>query len=773
MITTKNNDKFSISGSKLETYLSCPKKYYYSFVRKLQKPYGQKAPLLAFDQALHKSLGSFYKFHNKLELFDFNKLLKSLNYNWHSNDYESEEQSEELKATAASFLKTYFETYCKGEDHHADQDNFFKAEMGDIIYSGKIDRIDQNPDGTLEIIDYKTGKMPLGGAEELANTLSIQLLFAACDVLWPMQVKRLTYIYLKENKVLYVERNEEQIEAAKVKLFDAVKAISKEEFEPKASNACAWCDYKSQCPEGQKAAISMAKLRLYLDCPKKYSFKYLEKVQTKSETKPALLFYNYITTMLYNIYKEQKIYSTEKLLEHAEKALLSHPELDEEARKDLLSKCQSAFSYINKILKTDGFKNVLELKPDLRASKDNMLLNLQAHRIDKLPNGKRQIVVYKTGKAASTENELKNDTTSALFWYIGKELYGDELDSIAFVYLIPGITVTFVPDSVAIDHLKDSLLAFVGEKAFEGCKGSLCSWCDYYGPCPEWKIKPHETAGETQEEFRKRIRLSYSKMSLYLNCPRSYKKVYVDGVRSKPQPYFDFGTAIHETFEHIFDPSRVWTTKPTLEDLIGEYEVVRLKYRSGMHTPEIEEKYHQDGIRQLTLYYNQFMKDNDFRPAHAIEEYFEIPCGKYAVMTGFIDRIDKLPDGTYEILDYKTEPTLRPQEEVDHDKQLSIYFMAAENTLGLKVSKLSLLMLDHDKKIETTRNHDDIPSVIEAIDKTAYDMIHETEFAPKKNKYCKSCDYLADCPLKAEILADQELISMQKFEAPDLIEPKE
>ena len=83
--------------------------------------------------------------------------------------------------------------------------------------------------------------------------------------------------------------------------------ISKEEFEPKASNACAWCDYKSQCPEGQKAAISMAKLRLYLDCPKKYSFKYLEKVQTKSETKPALLFYNYITTMLYNIYKEQKI----------------------------------------------------------------------------------------------------------------------------------------------------------------------------------------------------------------------------------------------------------------------------------------------------------------------------------------------------------------------------------------------------------------------------------------------------------------------------------
>ena len=125
--------------------------------------------------------------------------------------------------------------------------------------------------------------------------------------------------------------------------------------------------------------------------------------------------------------------------------------------------------------------------------------------------------------------------------------------------------------------------------------------------------------------------------------------------------------------------------------------------------------------------------------------------------------VENISDETYEILDYKTEPTLRTQQAVDEDKQLSIYYWAAEETMGLKISKLSLLMLDHDKKIETFRSRENIPHVIEAIDKTAYEMLTETEFKPKMNKYCKSCDHLNSCPLKEEILKNDALISMKKF----------
>lgn len=762
--------KLYITGSRLETYITCPKKYYFANVRKLQKPFGASSPLLAFDQSLHKTLTSFYRFHNQEEPFDYAKLLKCLDYNWHSSNYETAEISAEYKETAANFLKNYFEKYCNGKDRHYDTDLFFKTEIAGIEYGGKIDRIDKNEDGTFEIIDYKTGKMPTNGVSELEESLAVQLLFLACDSMYPNSVKRLTYIYLKDNETLYVNRNDYKLQEALKEFKTISNYVMQGKFEAKPSNACSWCDYKNNCPEGQKNTLSIAKLKSFIECPKKYSFKYIERQATNNESpKTALLFYNYINSMMTNLYKGGKHYSTKKLIEHAQKTLNNHNELDETTRNSLLNDCKKSFEYINSLIDKNGFPNTKSYKEELKYSLDSINLSANIDRIDVLENGKLQIVLYKTGKQAPNVNSLKNDISNALIWYTANLQYPNEIDSIRMVFLLAGQTIDFVPSDIAISRLKDYISDFLKEKAFTGIRGSLCSWCDYYGPCPEWKTKPHEKVNESIEEFRQRIRLSYSKMSLYLNCPFSYKRLYIDKILTKPQPFFDFGTAIHETFETIYAPSDEIVKKPSLDELIAVYEKVRLKYRDGFANEQIEEEYHQDGIRQLTLYYNHFIKDNEFKPAAAVEKYFEIPCGKYAVMTGSIDRIDALPDGTYEILDYKTEPTLRPQQEVDNDKQLSIYYWAAKETCGYDISKLSLLMLDHDKKIETTRKESDISHVLESIDKTAYEMLHETNFLPKKNKYCKSCDHLSICPLREEILKDDSLTSMQKFsdESPD------
>ena len=53
--------------------------------------------------------------------------------------------------------------------------------------------------------------------------------------------------------------------------------------------------------------------------------------------------------------------------------------------------------------------------------------------------------------------------------------------------------------------------------------------------------------------------------------------------------------------------------------------------------------------------------------------------------------------------------------------------------MGYNISKLSLLMLDHDIKLKTTRKDSDIEAVLDSIDKTAYEMINETNFIPKKS----------------------------------------
>jgi RecB family exonuclease len=53
-------------------------------------------------------------------------------------------------------------------------EKFFKLKINQkICLIGKIDRVDQLPDGIIEIIDYKTGKKP--AAKELENDLQLAI----------------------------------------------------------------------------------------------------------------------------------------------------------------------------------------------------------------------------------------------------------------------------------------------------------------------------------------------------------------------------------------------------------------------------------------------------------------------------------------------------------------------------------------------------------------------------------------------------------------------
>ena len=1234
--------KTSLSGSKLELYQTCPKKFYFTHIRRLQKPAGA-SPQLSFDQALHKTLQVYYRNKRADTPFKLDRLLEILNENWDPRGYESQTQEQEYRLLAETGLRAYFSRFCQGVARHIEVDYFFKVDVAGGEYTGKIDRVDRHPDGSIELIDYKSGKPPYGGLEELEKSLAAQMLFLATDSVWPGKVRKLTFIYLKDGSTLSITRNNNDIAMAKKRYLDIGEAIYQGKFDPVRSSACAYCEFQDTCPVGQIPALNASKIRTFLtcphkyasiyvkhqkggfsdelsfdlaidrplhealasfhrdykptdtlgpqsalftsfykaiptdlpeemqaeikntgrghlenylkklfprsrtkmvnefieyntdefcfqttidridqqpdgsltlidyksgkrllsqsdlltdpviattcaaadqrwpgkvksfaaiflrhgeeisieigeslirrgnqllqsigsqirqknfeplggpacstcslaaacgekrlivsmskiqtlrECPRRYQFRYLDKAPIPDKEKPALVLYQLLQAMLQEYLSGGRLVETGALLEKAAARVEKEPDLSAAGRQDVLSKAYTAFNNLNELLKR-GYPKVHSLGEQARIGFEDLILTTRFDRIDLLPNGNFHVIIYKTAKKAMTPHEARLDLSGIYNWFIADRVYPARVEKLSYIYLLTGDVVPFTPTSQDIEKLKLSLSEFVRENlegAFEGqrnplcaycdylelcedaksmllspskincfqsCalkyrlkyidripkearptpnlsfdrsihfalrdfhenyeagrsranpfrgilnkywiadgyadseeeerfkvranimleeyfkgldghenpvmfevsakwswngvdtvvqidridqlpdgrleiidyktgkkvpdervinedasllnmflaanqkwpgrvarvsyhylsnnrrytlepvekdfqahkvkmaelvttinknefepkKGSLCAWCEFYGPCPEWKVKPHEMVGETQEQFRQRIRLSYSKMSLYLNCPRSYRKLYIDKAPPKPQPFFSFGTTIHETFERVYDPTNP-IPKPTLEEVLNIFEEVRMTHREGFDSDATEEQYRQDGIRQITRYYNSYIKNADFKPAYSIEDYFEIPCGKYAVMTGFIDRIDKLEDGTYEILDYKTEPTMRTQDAVDHDKQLSIYYWACEDTLGLKISKLSLLMLDHDVKIETRRTREDIPLVVETIDKTAYEMIHEKEFAPRKNKYCKSCDHLHDCPLRDEVLADESLISMKKF----------
>ena len=555
--------------------------------------------------------------------------------------------------------------------------------------------------------------------------------------------------------------------------------------------------------------LSLGKLRSFLQCPLKYKLANIDQVTPTAKASPGLSFYQALHSALEYFHKE----GTSPLPSEGFLLNLLARNWDPSGYRDKAEERQyrgMAESILKNFYSTYSAEkhDVKYLSLTVKVKTKKCFISSRVDRVDLLPDGTYEVINYKTGKNVMEPSELAQDM-QAVVLYLGanahKRLDGN-VSIVSFYYLRSNrkVSVTPTPEDIqAVTGLIDqtasnitnlakgkSMVLSLLEKALPAAKklsgssgepmalaekGSLCNSCEYLDACPAWPTTPREIAGETPEVFGERIRLSYSKLSSYKRCPRAWKGSYLDGKFSRePKPFFSFGKAIHEAFENYYDP--YGSRKSSLKHLLILWDEAFNNYPEGYRDEKEKKTYYDKGVEQITKYHKHYCADGKYRPAYSIEDYFEVPLGKNAVMNGFVDRIDKLDDGTYEILDYKTEPTRRSQKAADEDDQLTIYFWACETLFNMKIKQLSLLMTNFDEQLITTRKAEDFPEVVAAIDAVAAEMKENVKkfqenydpdqgdspyFPPKKNKFCKNCDLLETCPLKAEISGDSSIRTME------------
>ena len=239
------------------------------------------------------------------------------------------------------------------------------------------------------------------------------------------------------------------------------------------------------------------------------------------------------------------------------------------------------------------------------------------------------------------------------------------------------------------------------------------------------------------------MKLSFSAISTYKNCPLSYKFMYVDKLPTKRTPVLSFGTSLHAALEKFY---AVTVPKPpSLEELLGH--LTQTWEKAGYSSEAEEQQYFEHAKQVLTNFYHS--NASQFQIPAAVEQRFEVELDGH-VLRGIIDRLDKLPAGGYEIIDYKTGRNIPPKYRVDSDLQLSIYYLASKELWGIEPEKLTLYFLIPDQRISTTRNETDarrtrniIGSVAENISK---DGANGT-FKARENPLCPWCDFQNRCPL--------------------------
>ena len=233
-------------------------------------------------------------------------------------------------------------------------------------------------------------------------------------------------------------------------------------------------------------------------------------------------------------------------------------------------------------------------------------------------------------------------------------------------------------------------------------------------------------------------RLSYSAISTYRECPLQYKLIYIDKLKRLPKPYFSFGRSLHKATEYFY--SGMFTAPPSLSDLLKYYE--KNWESEGFESKGDEQKHFELGKKILKEFYE--INSKDYKIPIAVEYNFNIDLNG-VVLTGIIDRVDKLPSGNLEIIDYKSGKRFPSINELNKDLQLSIYHIAAEKIWGVLPEKLTIYHLRSNTTFSTHIKPDQIKKTIEIV----FDVLNDIEkrkFEAKESPLCSFCDFPQYCP---------------------------
>ena len=235
------------------------------------------------------------------------------------------------------------------------------------------------------------------------------------------------------------------------------------------------------------------------------------------------------------------------------------------------------------------------------------------------------------------------------------------------------------------------------------------------------------------------MRLSYSSIDAYETCPARFKFQYEDRLPGKPSPALSFGDSLHQALFHFH--SRPVPVAPSVEELHEMLDGVWV--REG-YTDSSQERVYKDHARQVLAVYHRENADQYRIPA-ALEFRFSIDVEGVQV-TGTIDRLDRIPGGGYELIDYKTNRRLPPMSRVEQDLQLSIYYLAARQVWGIEPERLTLYFLLPGQRMTTTRTAADADELRRRIAVVA-ERVDAGKFEARENPLCDWCDYQHLCPL--------------------------
>jgi DNA helicase-2/ATP-dependent DNA helicase PcrA len=233
-----------LSASDIDTYRICPLKYKFARVFRIpQEPTINQR----FGIVMHQVLERFHtEGGGSLE-----RLRELFEISWRRSGFGDSDDELQFRERAVEALERYWRQNDASEAEPVWFERSFAFKIGPHLLRGRVDRVDRHPDGSFELIDYKTGKAKT--ADELREDVQLSVYQMGARESWRLETSAQSYFYVLSGEKVPVKHSAEELDRVRTTVSEIASGILKQRFEPTPSpEICSFCDYRIICPAAEK-----------------------------------------------------------------------------------------------------------------------------------------------------------------------------------------------------------------------------------------------------------------------------------------------------------------------------------------------------------------------------------------------------------------------------------------------------------------------------------------------------------------------------------------
>lgn len=237
-----------LSASAVQTYENCPLQF--KLDREWRIP-GEVPAAMQYGGCMHRVLKTFYDSIRMGRQMSEDALLEYFRADLAEAGIQDRYQHELYERQGIDQLKEFLRA-CQRDPcpQVLHTEEFFEVKIGNTAVVGRIDRIDQLPNGAVVVVDYKTGKPQ--SQDDADKSLQLSIYALAARQKWGYRADPLAFYNLDENNAVTTHRSEAQLQGAGERVQEVAVEIAAGNFDPKPGFNCRFCAYRSLCPATEK-----------------------------------------------------------------------------------------------------------------------------------------------------------------------------------------------------------------------------------------------------------------------------------------------------------------------------------------------------------------------------------------------------------------------------------------------------------------------------------------------------------------------------------------